>query len=142
MSNIYKCFCTTNKMKYVLIGGVIILAVFFIVLSKIPIGIEPLTELYFNNHTNLPTEIKQNQTYNFSFTINNLEYKNMTYNYVITAEYDNKTMNITNKYVTLVNNQSISIPETYMITENFTRAKILVTIKNTQTIDFWVTKKN
>jgi len=129
-------------MKYVLIGGVIILAVFFIVLSKIPIGIEPLTELYFNNHTNLPSTIEPSKAYSFSFTINNLEYKNMTYNYVIIAEYDNKSTNIDNKYVALVNNQSVSIPETFLIPENFTRAKILVTIKGSQTIDFWVNQKN
>jgi len=129
-------------MKYVLIGAAVIVVVFLFVLSKIPIGIEPLTELYFDNHTNLPSEVEPNKIYDFSFTINNLEYQNMTYNYIANVKYGNVSSFIDIDNVTLENNQSISIPETFLIPENFTRAEIIVTIKNNQSIHFWVNQKN
>jgi hypothetical protein len=129
-------------MKVVIIGAVIILAVFLVVLSFIPIGVEPLTELYFNNHTSLPTELKPNETVGFSFTINNLEYKLMSYDYIISAEYNNKSVQLGESAVSLANNQSTAIPIAFSINENFTRAKIVVTIKYNQTIHFWVNQKD
>jgi uncharacterized membrane protein len=121
-------------MKYVIIGAVIIIGIFLYVLSTIPIGIEPLTELYFNNHENLPKTVEPNKLYKFSFTINNLEYKNMTYNYIVKGY----NMTIDNNNVTLENNQSASIIEYFLMPENFTRTNITVTIKNNQSIHFWV----
>ena len=64
-------------MKTVVIGGVAILAVFLLVLLFIPLGIEPLTEVYFENHTTLPAYLFLDKPYNFSFTIHNLEYQEM-----------------------------------------------------------------
>ena len=68
-------------MKYIIIAGVVILVAFLIVLSFIPLGIEPLTELYIENHTELPKNVYLNKTYNFSFTANNLEYQDVEYEY-------------------------------------------------------------
>ena len=72
-------------MKYVFAAGVIILAIFLGVLSQIPLGIEPLTELYFDNHTGLPSSVSLNKIYDFAFTTNNLEYQDMRYYYNISV---------------------------------------------------------
>lgn len=44
---------------------------------------ETFTELYFENHNQLPNTISQGQTYTYSFTIHNLENKDMEYHYAI-----------------------------------------------------------
>ena len=79
-------------MKYVLIAGLGILAVFLAVLYFIPLGIEPLTELYFENHTALPKNIFLDKNYDFSFTVNNLEYQDVEYNYIVEAYDVNNTL--------------------------------------------------
>tara|TARA_Y100000310_G_C20554270_1_gene749733 strand:+ start:83 stop:565 length:483 start_codon:yes stop_codon:yes gene_type:complete len=70
-------------MKKVLIGGILIMMGFLGVLSFIPLGIEPITEVYFENHTTLPSYLFLTQTTEFTFTINNLEEQNMSYIYLI-----------------------------------------------------------
>lgn len=74
-------------MKYIIIAGILILIGFITALQFIPIGIEPLTEVYIENHTSLPVNVFLNRTYNFTFTVHNLEYKNMTYKYNITEVF-------------------------------------------------------
>lgn len=115
-------------MKYVLIAGLGILAVFLFFLLQIPLGIEPLTELYFENHTQLPKNIFLNKDYNFSFTLNNLEYKEMNYKYEVNAEYNNKIEKIDDNFILLNNNESKTINEEFKINEHFERAKINIKI--------------
>lgn len=118
-------------MKKVFIAILIILGIFILVLQFIPLGIEPLTELYFENHTSLRANSFPNTDYNFSFTIHNLEYQDMAYNYTI------QILDINNNpfkqkesgRIYLQNNQTQTIQSSYNIPKGFSRAQIKVTIE-------------
>ncbi|MFH1209987.1 MAG: hypothetical protein V1663_04325 [archaeon] len=126
-------------MKYVIIAGVIILTIFLVILSQIPKGIEPLTELYFTQHLELPKTVQVNQTYNFSFSVHNLEYKAIIYQYEVIGEYNNKTVQFDINSIGLDNNQTKTVEESFKINENFDRAKISVNLLNREeVIHFWV----
>ena len=117
-------------MKYIIIAAVAIIAVFLAVLSFIPLGIEPLTELYIENHTSLPVNVFLNKNYNFSFTTHNLEYQDVEYNYVINAYDVNNTLlfEIDNGTFTLANDESKTLNTDYKFSDRFGRAKIEVVI--------------
>lgn len=129
-------------MKYVLIAGIVILAGFLAALSFIPIGIEPLTEVYFENHTNLPKNVFWNQSYNFTFTVHNLEYREMNYSYNVTLSYNNKTRGEDFGWMRLGNNESASVWQDFRIGEHFERAQIVVVVGKNETdsidIHLWV----
>jgi hypothetical protein len=118
-------------MKYVAIGAVVILVVFLAVLSQIPLGIEPLTELYFEEHTQLPSSVSLNKIYNFAFTTNNLEYQNMRYSYNINVFDVNDSFIGTTGFGEFIieHNESRTIEEGFLFTEPFERVKIKVLIK-------------
>jgi hypothetical protein len=117
-------------MKYIIIAAVCILIAFLAVLSQIPLGIEPLTELYLENHTSLPINVYLNKTYNFSFTTHNLEYQDVEYDYVVEALDVNDTVlsRIDEGKFTLSNNESRTINESYIFKKPFNRAKVQVVI--------------
>jgi len=117
-------------MKYIIIAGVCILIAFLVALSFIPLGIEPLTELYVENHTALPASVNLNKTYNFSFTTNNLEYQDVEYNYIVEALDVNDTtlFKIDEGKFTLTNNESKTINESYIFNKHFNRAKVQIKI--------------
>jgi hypothetical protein len=140
-------------MKYILIAAAVIIAIFIVALQFIPIGIEPLTEVYFENHTQLPNVIFLNTPYDFSFTVHNLEYIPMNYSYNVTAEYLGNLIPVESGKFSLENNQTTTINESFEFSGKFQRAKIQIVIsrdfENTlqkdpnlknQTIDihFWV----
>lgn len=117
-------------MKYIIIAGIAILAVFLGVLYFIPLGIEPLTEVYFENHTSLPKNVFLNKDYNFSFTVHNLEYQDVEYNYIVEAYDVNNTLlfEINKGGFTLANNESKTINENYIFNKPFDRAKVEIKI--------------
>lgn len=117
-------------MKYIIISGIAIVAVFLAVLSFIPLGIEPLTELYIENHASLPKNVFLGKIYNFSFTTHNLEYQDVEYNYTVKAYDANNTLmfEIDKGRFTLSNNESETITENYGFDNPFERAKIEVII--------------
>src|SRR5260370_15081174 len=55
---------------------------------------EAFTELYFENHLNLPKHVTSSQEYFFNFTIHNLEGKNMKYSYEVYLELGNEKLMI------------------------------------------------
>ena len=117
-------------MKYVFIAGGVILVAFLIVLQYIPLGIEPLTELYFENHTKLPKFLFLDRSYNFSFTVHNLEYQDVNYEYRVYIE------NVTGGLITdidggefvLTNNESKTIWKSFSFAKRFDNAKVIVVI--------------
>jgi len=113
-------------MKYLMIGAGIILAVFLVILIMIPKGIEPLTELYFEEHTELPKLAFLDKAYGFTFTVNNLEYTPMEYEYIINVydEEENLLFEIERGNINLENNQSITIDSEVSFDEPFERAKV------------------
>jgi hypothetical protein len=118
-------------MKWVLVGGIVILAAFLVVLSFIPLGIEPLTEVYFENHTELPSTVLLYKEYNFSFTTHNLEYQKMGYNYTINAYNENDTLlfSIDSGNFVLEDNETKTISEKFTMRNRFKRARIAIDIK-------------
>ena len=117
-------------MRYIIIAGVCILIAFLVVLSFIPLGIEPLTELYVENHAYLPINVFLGKDYNFSFTTHNLEYQKVRYNYTVNAYDVNNTLlfSIDRGEFTLSNNETNTISESYVFDKSFNRAKIEVVI--------------
>ena len=129
-------------MKYVLIAGALILIGFIVVLQFIPIGIEPLTEMYFENHTKLPAYIFFNKTYDFAFSVRNLEYRNMSYEYSVILEYNETRKEIDSGTFTIANNETRTINESFVLLERADRYRMNVTLvkDNNESIDlhFWM----
>jgi hypothetical protein len=117
-------------MKAILIGGIVIVGIFLFVLAFIPLGIEPLTEVYFENHTALPAYLFLDKQYNYSFTIHNLEYQQMRYTYTIDAFDENDTLlyNMDSGEFILADNESKTIDERFIMYSHFNRTKIQVNI--------------
>ena len=118
-------------MKYVIGASVIIIAAFIYTLSWIPIGIEPLTEVYFEDHTKLPKFIFPEKNYNFSYTINNLEHQKVKYFYEV-----KKTTEVLDKgEITLNHNNSITFFQEFSYEEGFGKDKITVDIRKDNSIE-------
>ena len=117
-------------MKYIIAAAIAIFIIFLAVLNQIPLGIEPLTELYFENHTILRANIFSDKVYNFSFTVHNIEYQEMGYNYTIKALDTNNTIikEISSGNIILQDNQTKTTLAYYKLDKGFERSKILVTI--------------
>lgn len=114
-------------MKYILLSAAGILLIFLVALHYIPIGIEPLTEMYFEDHTKLPKNIFPTKDYNFSFTVHNLEYIYMDYSYLIKEEHNNQITILKNSSFSLANNGSITIFQPFKIKDkDFQRAEISI----------------
>jgi hypothetical protein len=128
-------------MKYVLITAAVLLAVLIIGIRAIPKNNEPLTELYFDDHLDLPKTAEINKEYNFSFAIHNLEYQEMGYKYEITIEYNNRKFILDKNIIYLNNEETKHIQGKFTIPDKFDRAKITVNLINkNQAIHFWVDK--
>jgi hypothetical protein len=104
---------------------------------------EAYTELYFENHLNLPSVIKPNQPYSFQFTIHNLENKEMTYPYEVYLQAGSLKMPINDTTITLKNNQYKTIQEGFSIDDPIFKSEIVVNLINkNQQIDFWIQSIN
>jgi hypothetical protein len=98
----------------------------------------PFTELYYNNYSELPQNIRLNQTYNFSFTINNRETEEQIYLIRVRVEYDGKKKSILSSDVKIDPDQSLSFPVSFNMNEPFAQAKIAVRLDNIgHEIHFW-----
>jgi hypothetical protein len=102
---------------------------------------ETFTELYFENHLSLPSEIKPYKTYSFSFTIHNLENQDMTYPYEIYLQAENTKIPVDQGTVFIKNNQHKTIVKTFIVNAPLTKSLIVVNLTNkNQQIDFWINK--
>ena len=109
---------------------------------------ETFTELYFEDHTHLPLEIKPTYTppinfplkgYVFAFTIHNLENKDMQYPYEVYIDLAGEKTLIEKKTVVVKNNESKTIKESFSALHNSPTRKIVVNlIEKNQQIDFWM----
>lgn len=117
-------------MKKVLIAGVVIIIAFIVVLQFIPLGIEPLTEVYFENHTKLPVYIFPMKDYNFSFTIHNLEYQNMGYDYKVEVyKGDDFWYMLDSGRVTMQDNESRTVKSEFVLSKGFERARVQIIVE-------------
>lgn len=74
---------------------------------------ERFTELYFENHTNLPKTIVKNETISFSFTIHNMEGKDMEYPYVVYFKNNYGTTTVEKNTALVKDNEYKTITESY-----------------------------
>lgn len=89
---------------------------------------EPFTELFLNNHLDLPKQIEKGQTVQFSFTIHNLEGKTTTYPYVVYLKTDGGyRIPIARNSVTVNQKQSIVITKSY--TFKYANQKVTIFIE-------------
>ncbi|MCL5439037.1 MAG: DUF1616 domain-containing protein [Patescibacteria group bacterium] len=99
---------------------------------------ETFTELYFEDHTQLPKTIKKGEGYSFVFTAHNVEYQDMKYSYIVYLQRDNQKITLDEGEFSLKNNEYKSVKENFGPLKNL-RAKILVELVNkNQQIDFWM----
>lgn len=110
---------------------------------------ETFTELYFENHTKLPTQLANQDNkfwyyypttnlYSFSFTIHNLENKDMVYPYEVYS-ISNDTTLIDENEVSIKNNESKTITEQFSLPAKYSTTKILVNLPSKdQQISFWM----
>jgi lipopolysaccharide export LptBFGC system permease protein LptF len=100
---------------------------------------ENFTELYFENHLNLPKQVTSSQEYFFNFTIHNLEGKNMQYSYEVYLELDTEKIMIDKNTVFIKNNDYMTVQEGFKTRGTPTKNKIVVYLINkNQKIDFQI----
>lgn len=99
---------------------------------------ETFTELYFDNHQKLPSIIKDDKDYSFSFITHNLEHKTVTYNYEVTISSESATL-LNKGTFTLKHDQTKRIREELPLYVSIPKSKIEVNLFNkNQKIHFWV----
>jgi len=96
---------------------------------------EPFTELYFEDHQNLPREIELGKEYSFRFTVHNVGGKGVNYFYEFSK--DNRLLDA--KTFILEDSKTTTFREVFTINENFEEAKMTIKLLNKdQEIHFWV----
>lgn len=105
---------------------------------------ETFTELYLEDHTNLP---KSNQVKNpewFKFTVHNLEYKTMNYPFEVYIEdIDGNKAVIMKDIFKLNHDEYKTIPVYYELLYPIERGKVVVNlIDKDQAVHFWIGKSN
>jgi uncharacterized membrane protein len=91
---------------------------------------ERFTELYFDDHINLPKEISKGQEISFSFTIHNLEGQTTEYPYIIYFKsLDGQVVNIDESTVTLKDGEYRPIEGIYKSEMDDNSGTIVVDLK-------------
>lgn len=104
---------------------------------------ETFTELYFEDHIDLPKVAIKEKVNDFKFTIHNLEYRTMKYPYTIYAEADGIKQELDKGTVTLPHDGYKTILESFSLVTDGKRTKITVLLTNkNQSIHFWMGENN
>jgi len=97
------------------------------------------TELYFEDHLNLPGKIEIGKGQSFKFTIHNLEYRDTTYKYEINAVDDKEDVILSSGSATLSHDEYKTINESFVSATASGRTKIeVLLVDQNQSIDFWM----
>jgi len=103
--------------------------------TKLP---ETFTELYFENHSNLPSTIERQKIYTFSFTVRNLENRDMTYPYEVYVLRGDTREVVDQGVLSVRNNENVTITESIGPLKK-TRKKVVVELtQKKQIISFWM----
>lgn len=117
---------------------------------------ERITELYINKHTELPTTYRPGQQQNISFTIHNIEFATIEYNYVIIQLSEDKTVSNTLEQgkISLNQDQSEAIDKTITMLDMGNRSQVQIRIDfdsipfgesnkiaQSQVIHYWTNKE-
>ncbi len=102
--------------------------------------IEKVTELYFEDHINLPKYIQPDGSYSFKFTVHNLEGEYKSYIYRVIKQVDTQIRVIDQGMIQLNNDEYATIDKVVGPFEN-ERTNIQVELVNEfQKISFWLEK--
>jgi len=103
---------------------------------------ERFTELYFENHTELPKFATKDESYEFKFTIHNLEHQTKQYKYEISITDDKEDKQILKvKTLTLKHDEFATIPIYFKLLKQVDKARVVVKLVNKdQEIAFWIRK--
>lgn len=97
-----------------------------------------MTDLYFADSQDLPTEAEQNKDYSFKFTVANREGEDMNYPYVVYLNIDGLRHEVDSGKFFLGRDKSKTISETYQIPVAAKRVETVVLLTGkSQQIDFW-----
>lgn len=100
---------------------------------------EPVTELYFENHSQIPENIKRNIPYDVAFTIHNLENQDMHYTYEVFINTNTQKQMIASNAILVKKDTSRTIHERVTFTQFFIQSEVVVNLINkNQQINFWV----
>lgn len=99
---------------------------------------ETFTELYFENHLNLPSVVNVGKKYKYTFTIHNLEYETKDYPYEIYIDTEEKKEYLEENSVTLTHDDSVTLNKAFVVT-TATRSALVVNLTDkNQEIRFWM----
>jgi hypothetical protein len=102
---------------------------------------EKLTELYFNNNTNLPDAATKNRTIHFTFVIHNLETTDYQYLYAVSVNARGTRHIVDRGKVFVKNNQYYIKYEQFKLMHSSGSQEVVVELTNKQqSIDFWTGK--
>lgn len=102
---------------------------------------EKFTELYLENHLQLPKTYQRGKSNAFAFTVHNLEHEPMKYEYVVEAIATESSRLIDRGSFELKHDEYKTISERIASTEAQQRTKINISLENKdQSIHFWIDK--
>jgi|GEM_PF-3999831 len=140
--------------RHLLTGVVIVLSIVLIAMVIPPLerqmdrwGLSPrhenMTEVYVPNADKVPTKYKSGKAQNVDFAIRNLEGKQTTYKYTITATKKNGgvVMELKKGSITLNQGEMSNIHEQVTIRDMGKRVHLEVKLSNGQSIGYWVTQE-
>ena len=100
---------------------------------------ENLTELYFNNHTNLPSSATRNQVISFAFVIHNLEATDYQYTYAVSINAHGTRRIIDSGNILVKNNQyCVKNEKIHLMTSEQSQEVVVELTNKQQSIDFWI----
>lgn len=92
---------------------------------------EPVTELYIDNYTYLPTLVRPAQLIPISFTIHNVEGSTKTYTYQVTAQTSTKTDFLDQKTISVQSGAYANITVDYTVHATRTPATVVISLVGT-----------
>ncbi|MBU1130212.1 hypothetical protein KKE45_02720 [Patescibacteria group bacterium] len=102
---------------------------------------ETFTELYFENHTELPEKIVSGQLYPFSFTIHNLENNDMLYPYTVSLQREGVNLVVEEGIVDLKSNQYMTVETVIGPLSDIPKKVVVELTDKNQIISFWMGKQ-
>jgi len=99
---------------------------------------EAFTELYFENHNDLPKSITSGEKYNFTFSIHNLEDKDVEYSYIVYLQTEDIKVTLDENKIIVRNNELQSINEELGPLKKSKMKIVVELINRNQQIYFWL----
>lgn len=102
---------------------------------------ERFTELYFEDHLDLPKRAVVDEDMSFRFTIHNLEHSTMEYPYEMYIQFGDRKQSLEKSSVTLRHDEYRTILKSIKLVEPVDRARVVISLtQKNQEIAFWVEK--